>query len=174
MAKKLTLPAIGSPLGDGFYGGDIVLDGVRYALVVAPKATGEKMDLQYKKTKLGTADGSDTEDDGFYNSCLNDNANHPAAQFCRSLRIGGHDDWYLPSRDELMIIWMALGPNRKKTPDLFKSGGTEVFEDRWYWSSTEYARYSDGAWVVSFNYGGQNNDVKNYSNGVRAVRRIKI
>lgn len=174
MAKKQTIPALGAPLGGGFYGGSIELDGVRYALVVAPKAEGEKMELQYKKTKLNTTDGSDTEDDGFYNSCLIDNSNHPAAKFCLDLRIGDYDDWYLPSRDELMTIWMALGPNRKKTPELFKTGGSETFEERWYWSSTEHVSTSSYAWLVGFLLGYQNDLNKGYYGGVRAVRRLKL
>jgi len=174
MAKKQTIPALGAPFGDGFYGGSIELDGVRYALVVAPKSEGEKLSLEYKKKKLSTADGSDIDDDGFYNSCLIDDANHPAAQFCRSLRIGDHDDWYLPSRDELMLIWMALGPNRRKTPELFRENGPEAFDTTWYWSSTEHAQYSGYAWIVGFGNGYQYNDNKNYGSAVRAVRRLKL
>jgi hypothetical protein len=147
---------------------------VRYALVVSPKAEGEKMGLEYKKKKLSTADGTDSDDDGSYNSELNNNANHPAAQFCRSLKIAGFNDWYLPSRDELAIICRNLGPNRKKTPELFKNGNTEAFEDDWYWSSTEHASYSGLAWVVGFDDGGQDDNYKNYRNGVRAVRRVQI
>jgi hypothetical protein len=174
MAKKVAIPALGAEFGGGFFAGEIVVDSTRYALIVAPKAGGENMRLEYKKKKLGTADGTNIDDDGFYNSCLMDDDNHPAAHFCRSLRIAGHDDWYLPSRDELMRIWMALGPNRIKTPDLFKSGAAEAFEDRWYWSSTEYAPYSFYAWLVNFYYGTQSYGNKYNFNGVRAVRRLKI
>ena len=142
MAKKTALPAFGAEFGGGYFSGEIVVNGERFALVVAPKAEGEKMDLEYKLKDRGTSDGSISDDDGFFNSNLINDANHPAAQFCKSLRIAGHDDWHLPSRDELMRIWMALGPNRVNTPELFKSGAAEAFEERWYWSSTEYAHYS--------------------------------
>jgi hypothetical protein len=174
MTKKLEIPALGAEFGGGFFGGEIIINGDRYALVVAPKTEGEKMDLQYKKKKLDATDGTDIDDDGFYDSCLIDNANHPAAQFCRSLQIAGHNDWYLPSRDELMTIWMALGPRRKNTPDSFKEGATEAFDATWYWSSTEYAQFSDNAWIVGFGYGYQDDSFKDYSYGVRAVRRLKL
>jgi hypothetical protein len=174
MAKKVAVPQIGAAFGGGFYVGSMELDGVKYALVVSPKAQGEKMGLQYKKSKLSTADGADADDDGFYNSCLLDNANHPAAHFCISLQIGEYDDWYLPSRDELMLIWMALGPNRNKIPDLFKAGAAEALEGKWYWSSTEFAQYSDDAWIVGFTNGGQDYYDKGYDCGVRAVRRLKL
>jgi len=172
--EVIEVPVIGLPFAGGFFAGELALDGERYALVVAPKAKGEKLKLEYKKKSLGTSDGTDNDDDGLSNSERINNANHPAAQFCRSLKIGGFDDWYLPSRDELMRIWMGLGPNRKNTPVLFKAGGAEAFEDCWYWSSTEYASFSDGAWVIFFSGGGQTNGNKFYKFGVRAVRRLKI
>jgi hypothetical protein len=174
MTKKQTVPEIGSEFGGGFFAGEITVNGERFGLVVAPKSTGEKSDMEYKKKKLGTADGTDLDDDGFYNSCQMDDNNHPAAQFCRALRIGDHDDWYLPSRDELMRIWMALGPNRKNTPELFKIGNAEAFETTWYWSSTEHAQYSGYVWIVGFSNGSQYYYNKSYYYGVRAVRRFKL
>ena len=174
MAKKQITPAIGAAFEGGFYSGDIVVAGVRYALVVDPKAEGEKIGLQYKVKARDVFDGTDSEDDGLANTERINDVNHPAAQFCRGLQIGGFNDWYLPSRDELMRIWMALGPNRKKTPDLFKAGGRESFESRWYWASTEPAQYSSYAWVVDFYDGYQHTSLKSNNCGVRAVRRVKI
>jgi len=171
---NLEIPAVGFPFAGGFFAGEILLHGERYALVVAPKAEGEKFDVEYKKKSLSAADGTDSDDDGLGNTNLITDKNHPAAQFCRSLKIGEFDDWYLPSRDELMRIWMALGPNRKNTPELFRAGGAEAFALRWYWSSTEYASYSIYAWFVVFGDGFQGYDGKNYDFGVRAVRRFKI
>lgn len=177
LAEKMNLmeiPAVGLPFDGGFFAGEILLHGERYALVVAPKAEGEKLNVEYKSKDRSTTDGTSSDDDGLANSETINDANHPAAQFCRSLRIGGHDDWYQPSRDELIRIWMALGPNRKNTPELFRAGGAEAFQPNWYWSSTEHASYSSGAWVVDFSGGGQGYDGKDGDCGVRAVRRLKI
>ena len=165
---------IGSPLGGGFFAGEMVIDGVPYALVVAPKAEGERMELRYKGKDRGTPDGTDSDDDGFANTDRTNDDNHPAAQFCRSLRVGGHDDWYLPSRDELAMICRNLGPNRKNVPESFKSGAEEAFEEEWYWSSTEYAPSSGYAWFVGFSGGHQDNRLKLGNFGVRAVRKIKL
>jgi hypothetical protein len=147
--------ALGSPLAGGFFGGEITIGGERFALIVAPKAEGEKEELEYKLKARDTADGTDSDGDGLANSELINDDNHPAAQFCRSLRIGGLDDWYLPSRDELAMLCRNLGPTRATTPDLFKSSGSEAFDTTWYWSSTEYAQYSNLAWVVGFSNGTQ-------------------
>ena len=168
----ISIPALGSPFGGGFFAGETVISGQRYALVVAPKAAGEGMELQYKTTN--NHDGSDSDEDGLANSERINDANHPAAQFCRSLQVGGFNDWYLPSRDELAMLCRNLGPTRKTTPEPFKSGGTEAFEEDWYWSSTEHASYSFSAWYVGFSHGGQDDDGKGFSYGVRAVRRLKI
>jgi hypothetical protein len=174
MAKKAVRPVIGAELGGGFFGGEITINGERFALIVAPKAEGEKMDLEYKLKARDVFDGTDSDDDGLANSDKINDDNHPAAQFCRSLRIGDHDDWCLPSRDELAMMERNLGPNRKNTPDNFKAGDAEAFDTTWYWSSTEYAQYSGTAWLVGFNYGTQGYSNKNYNYGVRAVRRFKI
>jgi len=166
-------PAIGDSFGGGFFAGEMTVAGQLYALVVAPKADGEKMELEYRSSGSGP-DGSSSDYDGLANSETLDNSNYPAAQFCRSLKIGGFDDWYLPSRDELAMICRNLGPNRDTTPDLFKSGNSEAFKDAWYWSSTENASYSNYAWIVGFYDGGQGFNNKFTINGVRAVRRIKL
>jgi hypothetical protein len=174
MTQKQIIPPLGAPFGGGFFAGEMTIDGERFALIVAPKNAGENMDLAYKLKDRGTADKTDSDDDGLLNTGLINDANHPAAQFCRGLEIGEHRDWYLPSRDELMQLWRNLGPNRKNTPDLFRKGGTEAFEEAWYWSSTEYAPNSSYAWLVGFYNGDQNYSGKNYGFGVRAVRRLKL
>ncbi len=166
---------IGAPLAGGFFGGEMTIDGERYALIVAPKAEGENLELEYKQEDRSTADGTTSDFDGLANTDRINDDNHPAAQFCRALRIGGHDDWYLPSRDELAMLCRNLGTTRPTTPDLFKTDGVEAFdEEGWYWSSTELARSSYGAWIVDFEDGTQYGYGKNLQFAVRAVRRFKI
>lgn len=100
--------APGTPFGGGFYAGRIAIDGQTYALVVAPKADGETR-LPWKTEWTATA-GTSSLNDGLANSEeMNDDA-HPAAQFCRGLTIGGFSDWYLPSRDELEVLYRNLKP----------------------------------------------------------------
>jgi len=172
--QMIQIHAIGTPLGGGFFAGEVLLEGERYALVVAPKEAGEELGLQYKKKNLGTADGTRSDEDGLVNTDMLNDAKYPAAHFCRSLSIGGHNDWYLPSRDELALLCQNLGPKRKNTPMAFGKGGAEAFEAIRYWSSSEHASYSMNAWLVTFNKGPHANYSKGFFAGVRTVRRFKI
>ena len=80
-----------------------------------------------------------------------------AAQLCASLNFDGFSDWFLPSKDELDLMYKNL-----KQKDL---GG---FGDRWYWSSSHY--YSNYAWLQFFSGGNQLGTGKNFTYSVRAVR----
>lgn len=60
---------------------------------------------------------------------------------CNSLQRLGYDDWYLPSKEELNILYQNKDEIGR-------------FSDGWYWSSTP--AYSDRYyWGQSFNYGDQ-------------------
>ena len=78
-----------------------------------------------------------------------------AARLCGDLILGGYDDWYLPSYDELYELYL----NREAI------GG---FVDTGYWSSSEgTAWYS---YELDFNGGVFGYPNKNYTYRVRAVR----
>ena len=66
-----------------------------------------------------------------------------AAKMCAEYRGGGHDDWFLPGRDELNLMYRNLKENNL--------GG---FSDVAYWSSSELNAYD--AWYQSFTSGLQN------------------
>jgi len=84
------------------------------------------------------------------------------AQICISLDIDGYKDWFLPSKDELDLIYKNL-----KQKDL---GG---FNTGWYWSSSQGGKNGeDGrlAWGQRFNSGNQLETEKKISGSVRAIR----
>ena len=83
-----------------------------------------------------------------------------AAKLCYDLDLNTYTDWYLPSIDELNLMYVNLHT---------QSLGS--FTATYYWSSSEYSGYeSDYAWLQDFSNGNQNLDNKNYTYYVRAVR----
>ena len=106
------LPAIGSSFQGGFYAGLIshTANGVAtHALIVAPKTAGSLLNVAWKSANTTSA-GTTSVYDGWANSEAMNNASHPAAQFCRSLNIGGYDDWYLPAAQEWDVLYRAFKP----------------------------------------------------------------
>ena len=80
-----------------------------------------------------------------------------AKKVCQNLVLNGHDDWYLPSKDELDQMYKNL-----------KKKGLGGFASEWYWSSSEYD--SDSAWCQNFDNGRQSNIYRGDDLRVRAVR----
>jgi len=80
-----------------------------------------------------------------------------AADRCANLVLGGYSDWFLPSKDELNLMYENL--------KVAEVGG---FADFSYWSSSEYN--ASGAWNQHFSGGSQNPNGKNGTERVRAVR----
>lgn len=79
----------------------------------------------------------------------------------------GHDDWRLPSLEELATIVDSAvkypGPtiDQRFFPDAVSAE---------YWTGTPYATYYAGAWTWSFAYGLNRVDWKNSAKHVRLVR----
>jgi len=80
-----------------------------------------------------------------------------AAAICSNLTLNGYNDWFLPSKDELKLIFNNL-----------KLGGISTFRNTAYWSSTEMT--NSFAWQVIFTDGNSQGGGKNSSCAVRAVR----
>ena len=74
-------------------------------------------------------------------------------------RGGGYDDWYLPTKDELNLVYQNLRKSKN------------IQDNNWYWSSSQYN--SNNAWVHNFRTGGQGNYYKLYTSSVRAVRKFR-
>jgi hypothetical protein len=65
-----------------------------------------------------------------------------AARFCADLEYGGYDDWFLPSRDELDLIYRNL-----------KAKGLGGFSGDIYWSSSYSGGWDSGPWRQGFGDG---------------------
>ena len=89
-----------------------------------------------------------------------------AEKACKALRLGGHDDWRMPSLQELESIRDLSRVNPAIDTDAFPNTPNE-----WFWTSTPCADSpKDTAWVVSFGNGGSDILNRGYSYRVRAVR----
>ncbi len=78
-----------------------------------------------------------------------------AASICDQLVLDGYSDWFLPSKDELNLLYL-----QKEIV-----GG---FTNNFYWSSTEHGDGS--AWEQNFINGTQYYANKNFPISVRAIR----
>jgi len=82
-----------------------------------------------------------------------------AAALCDSLVIGSYDDWFLPSKDELNLMYSSL-----------KKAGLGSFGVGWFWSSSQGSDRSY-AWGQDFSDGQKVDYInKNDKYAVRAVR----
>jgi hypothetical protein len=160
-SKTYSLGGTGPAGGTIFYDKGSYSDGWRY-LEAAPASTEwkEKEWGAYMETIGGTSTkiGSgkmNTEKIASYLSRHGESGK--AAQLCNELSHGGYDDWFLPSKDELNLMYENLHQQ-----DL---GGFAVFD---YWSSSE--KDANYARTQNFYYGDQRNYNKGDDNRVRAVR----
>jgi len=194
-------PLIGTTMAGGYYAGRIMIDGQAYALIVAPKADGEREDVEWIDDVKSVPDAKSYHD-GMANTRAMAVAGSQLAQWAMDLRIADADDWYLPSQDELEIMYRnlkpgtrqnycfarsginlsALTPTRPYTPEhpvqtcaeAFQVGAPEALEQTWYWSSTQHAAESVHAWAQYFGDGGQFSDFPYVQFRARAVRRLVL
>jgi hypothetical protein len=87
-----------------------------------------------------------------------------AAALCLNSTNGGQSDWYLPSIDELSLLWQSRFNVNKSLSTI---GGATVLSIANYWSSTE--RDGSSAWLISFGFGSSSSN-KGSTGSVRAVR----
>ena len=148
----------GTPFAGGIYAGRLFVGDQAYALIVAPKDEGELEESVWGSTKQEVT-GALSCCNGFANTLAMEAAGSALAKWARALRIGGLDDWYLPSRIEALIALAEL---------------RDQFEKTWYWTSTQYALDAQYAWCQGFHYGLQGYHHKPLELRARAVRRVPI
>jgi hypothetical protein len=209
---KQKFPAvIGEPFGGGFFAGYIshTADGnPTHALIVAPRADGATgtgytltTNLQWKTANTTTA-GTNSVFDGAANTAAMVTAgiaDHPAANFCVGLSIGGFNDWYLPARYELDIAYFNLKPSTAANNTSWGSNiysvpkrdtnntvnyplqtyvnafrGAEIWVTGMHFSSTEVN--ATNAWNLAMNDGSHVNTTakSNVFRATRAFRRIAL
>lgn len=189
----------GTQFAGGFYAGRFMLDGSEYALIVAPKASGEQESIAWGR-RGQNIEGARSCNDGHSNTTAMAAEGSELAKWALSLDIDGHADWYIPSRDELELCYRNLKPTTQEnwasfrdgdnpsslpagypyteqapaqtSETAFQEGGSEAFKPEWYYASTQYS--PDHAWIQDFDGGGQGGDHKGNARRAVAVRRVKV
>jgi hypothetical protein len=152
----------GYAVGDPGPGGGIVFydkgnsgGGWRY-LEAAPAGAEFKSEWGLDGTSSGTNTGIGT---GKRNTEIVAGRGGAAAKKCTALTTGGYRDWFLPSKDELDLMYKNL-----------KTRGLGGFSNSWYWSSSEGSGIYR-AWSQSFSDGSQ--DYYSFKSNTLSVRAVR-
>jgi TolB-like protein len=144
-----------------FYVNPNANDGWKY-LEAAPATTERTVkwgNVAVKGTGLGVGEGKKNTE--LIVMALNDQGENGAAFFCDDFEMNGFDDWFLPSRGELNLMYTRL-----------KERGLGGFKSDWYWSSSENTGNSYYALFQNFSDGRQSDSGKGDTRLVRAVRQF--
>jgi hypothetical protein len=167
-------------IGEAFGGGVIFhlwkdAQGVEHGLVVA--TTDQSTSQAWSNiTNLLIGQTAQNSWDGLSNSnaiVAQSGHTNSAARLCLDLVRGGFSDWYLPSIQELSMLW-----NNSFTvvKSLSQISGASQLASADYWSSSEFSQsysnvYGNNAWWISFESGRDSFDGgKGNTNYVRAIR----
>ncbi len=133
-------------------------DGQDHGLIV------DTIETTAKWQNTGVLDTADRSWDGAYNTSKMTDSPAKDSVDARSAILPG--DWYLPSIDELSLLWHNRFHANKALSD---GGHTLLSTTAHYWSSTESS--ASIAWVFTFYFGYANaNLVKTGTRSVRAIR----
>jgi len=133
------------------------IEGETHGLIAAPsdQSTGIQWYDGRDTTRINTDAGLGTGNANTDAIVASQGEGNYAAKLCYDLVLGGYSDWYLPSEDELMMLYL----NKEAI------GG---FASEYYWSSSDSG---DGIVMVqTFYNGAQHGGYKDYNYHVRAVR----
>lgn len=205
MAANTYVPTTpGEAWGGGYYVGRMKVDGVSYALVVAPKGSGEttltiKGNTTANNLGLGRWDGRGNTE-AIYNQGVSLGEARPATQWALDLRIGGYSDWAVPARDQLVMLYATFKATADtnytdegeipyadppRTTKFTASDPAQTSIAAWrsggseamttrYWSSTDAGPGQSSYLSVDFTKGGHYISPPTNNFGVRAVRLVRI
>ena len=163
-----TISATGGSSSNDFYLGQDTLGGIVFYIYIGSDGNQHGL-IVNKNESTGQWQSSSTTTnatrswDGAYN--MNLMTNSPAATYVDGLTDGGFTDWYLPSIDELSILWH----NRFHANKALNAGSFTLLSNTTpYWSSTEYS--ATDAFLFIFDCGYTYYLDKTNTCSVRAVR----
>jgi len=154
-------------IGDTYEGGKIAyifqvgenryVEGETHGLIAA--SNDQCTDIEWGCAGVYIGETSTELGKGYDNTCgiVQKCTERNAAYLCDTLCLNGFFDWFLPSLEELHLLYT----NREAI------GG---FSDTVYWSSSESSINDHYAWILNFAHEKEDNEVKNTQCCVRAVR----
>tara|TARA_B100001057_G_scaffold111861_1_gene109956 strand:- start:11538 stop:13472 length:1935 start_codon:yes stop_codon:yes gene_type:complete len=93
--------------------------------------------------------------------CSTENGGTTSAHEALAYESQSYNDWYLPSKEELVEMYMTIGQGSS-------NGNIGGFINEFYWSSSENDDFK--SWGVNFGYGFTFNTDKNLTARVRVIR----
>ena len=197
-------PTVGQFYGGGYYAGSISATGngvATHYLIVAPKSTGETSGLTWGPQ--GVTTGATSVINGPSNSAIlaGLGSSYQAATWCEALSINGYTDWYLPSKNELEVMYYFLKPGTgnndiasganpnavspepsntnynytvpgQTSATAFRTGASDQqLVELMYWSSTQFS--DNYAFVQKFQNGEQLNDRYKDDTYLKNVRAVR-
>lgn len=188
----------GDVLDGGYFAGVFALGNKEYGLIVSSKKQGEFNDVEWGSYRLDI--NASSYADGLANTIVMANTGNMMAKKLLQMKINSFNDWYIPARDELELIYRNLKPTNDKNLTSFRDGenpssippgypyttttpaqtevsafqlaGEQAMEAVSYWSSTQSSMYA--AWTQHFKNGSHHTNHKIGAHNVRAVRRFRI
>jgi len=161
VAAKEKTYAIGAPgpaRGVVFYDKGEVSDGWRY-LEMAPDTTERLLPWGFQGSLASTRTAVGSGRTNTEALVIDSPDMGTAATYCAQLVVQDFSDWFLPSKDELDLLYTSLARN---------GTGTFLREGYGYWSSSEYDERR--SWGQGFSNGVQGRVEKAELLAVRAIR----
>ena len=153
-------------IGDTYQGGIVFwLDGSGGGLIAAPTDHSNTTTWGCQGTLISGADENIIGTGAQNTIDIEAGCGTPgtAADICTNLVLSGYTDWFLPSKNELNLMYQNIGQG-----NALGLGNAGDFNIYGYWSSTE--RDMGSAFIQIFDNGFQGFVSKNSNNYVRAVR----
>lgn len=157
---------IGDEVEGGIYTGTDTINGSQYYIITG-KQDSEATGLAWKTSRTATT-GTDSSTDGLANTQAMQAAgiaNHPAANHCVNYAGGGHNDWHMPARSQITLIYNNL----RTHPEL----AVNVGDGRYTLSSTQGG--STSCWMRKISDGTEGNfDKDSTFRRTRPIRRLAV
>ncbi|RRV48998.1 hypothetical protein [Pseudomonas sp. p106] len=144
-----SIPAIGQPLGGGFYAGRMFFAGAEHAVIDSGREFDGLAQWQDQSGPRITVRGAQCRHDGYANTLAMAEAGSAIARKVLGMTIRGQRGWHLPSIEQLQVMranLLQLEDWGRYWTMQREGGPTQAFTKAEYWSSTQNA--SGSSWCL--------------------------